>query len=144
LLIITDDQVSVLRIYFHSWKERFGEACFRSERRPHTLNVTESGRRVLETNVEIPEINEDLWKEFEAEFKFIYEEAYPKLKLTAEEAQIYITAHAKEIFGWALGHYAEAAPLHCGSLKTFVHVHHMLDRALTGALDRMGKAGRES
>ena len=64
LLIITDDQVSVLRIYFHSWKERFGEACFRSERRPHTLNVTEGGRRVLETNVEIPEINEDLWREF--------------------------------------------------------------------------------
>lgn len=65
------------------------------------------------------------------------------MRLTAEEAQIYITAHAREIFGWALGHYAEAAPLHCGSLKSFVHVHHMLDRALTGALDRMGRAGRE-
>ena len=33
-------------------------------------------------------------KEFKTEFKFIYEEAYPKLKLTAEEAQIYITSHA--------------------------------------------------
>lgn len=30
LLIITDDQVSVLRIYLHSWKERFGESCFKS------------------------------------------------------------------------------------------------------------------
>jgi len=43
-----------------------------------------------------------------------------------------------------LNHYSEAAPLHCGSLKSFVHVHHMLDRALTGALDRMAKTGREN
>jgi vacuolar protein sorting-associated protein 51 len=84
LLIITDDQVSVLRIYFHSWKERFGEACFKSERRPHTLPTADNGKRVLEPATEIPEINEELWKEFDAEFKFIYEEAYPKLRLTAE------------------------------------------------------------
>ena len=30
LLVVSEDQVSVLRIYLHSWKERFGEACFKS------------------------------------------------------------------------------------------------------------------
>jgi hypothetical protein len=76
LLIITDDQVSVLRIYFHSWKERFGEACFRSEKKANLgLSVSENGKKVLSevSNSEIPEINEELWREFEAEFKFIYE-----------------------------------------------------------------------
>jgi hypothetical protein len=29
LLTITDDQVSILRIYTHAWKDRFGEACFK-------------------------------------------------------------------------------------------------------------------
>ena len=37
LLIITDDQVSVLRIYLHSWKERFGESCFKSEKKAAQL-----------------------------------------------------------------------------------------------------------
>lgn len=48
LLIITDDQVSVLRIYFHSWKERFAEACFKSEKKASLgLSLTENGKKVL-------------------------------------------------------------------------------------------------
>jgi hypothetical protein len=48
LLIITDDQVSVLRIYLHSWKERFGEACFKSEKKSNLgLVVAENGKKLL-------------------------------------------------------------------------------------------------
>ena len=59
LLVITDDQVSVLRIYLHSWKERFGESCFKSEKRSYQL---ESTRRIADSQHDIPEINEELWR----------------------------------------------------------------------------------
>ncbi len=35
-------------------------------------------------NAEIPEINEDLWREFVEEFKFVYKEIYPKLAISPE------------------------------------------------------------
>jgi hypothetical protein len=87
LLIITDDQVSILRIYFHSWKERFGETCFKSEKKNNVgLTNKENGKRcmieLVNTNSDIPEINEDLWHEFSSEFAFIYEEIYPKLTIS--------------------------------------------------------------
>lgn len=48
LLVITDDQVSVLRIYFHSWKERFAESCFKGEKKASQgLSVSENGKRLL-------------------------------------------------------------------------------------------------
>jgi hypothetical protein len=41
------------------------------------------------------------------------------------------------LFGWALNHYAEALPVHCCSLKTFVHVHHTISRPILQALGKV-------
>ena len=67
LLVIADDQVSILRIYFHSWKERLGETCFKGPRKiTSDLSQPDNNKYIMNEvlNAEIPEINEDLWKEF--------------------------------------------------------------------------------
>jgi hypothetical protein len=65
LLVIADDQVSILRIYFHSWKERLGETCFKGPRKiTPDLSAPENNKYIMNEvlNAEIPEINEELWK----------------------------------------------------------------------------------
>ena len=74
------------------------------------------------------------------EFTFIFEEIYPRLTISAEEIQLHITHYIKELFGWGLNHYQEALPQHCNSLKTFVHVHHVISLSITNALTKIETA----
>lgn len=138
LLVIADDQVSILRIYFHSWKERLGETCFKGPRKiTPDLSASENNKYIMNevVNAEIPEINEELWKEFVEEFRFIYKEIYPRLSISPEEIQLHISNHMKDIFLWGLNNYVDAAPMYCASLKAYVHVTHIITNKILEALD---------
>jgi hypothetical protein len=50
---------------------------------------------------------------------------------------LHIVSYAKEIFGWALNHFTEAVPLYCTSLKSYVHVNHIITDIIRNSLSKM-------
>ncbi len=87
------------------------------------------------TTAQIPEINDELWRQFVEEFRFVYKDIYPKLTISQEEINLHINNHMKDIFLWALTNYVEAAPMYCCSLKSYVYVTHIITGKIKEALN---------
>lgn len=103
LIIISDqqNQVSVLRSYFYSWKDRLivkkkMNKIENNQKYDKSISLPE-----LLTSSKMPEMNEEFWSEYIKEYSFIYNELYDRLAPT-DEIRLLVSNHTKQLFNWSI------------------------------------------